>query len=130
MVNSFVIRSDVVVITIVGCAIATIAPFYTAFAYVSNGSVFARVCLFGVIACSEFFCATESSLQVKSICLRYPILTPIGVAILVTLYVTVIDCVVFRPVDPDSIFRRHGFATAEIASVGTHPFLHPLLGDY
>jgi hypothetical protein len=26
------------------------------------------------------------------------------------------------------LYWRHGFATAEIASVGTHPFLQPLLG--
>jgi hypothetical protein len=26
------------------------------------------------------------------------------------------------------LYRRYGFATAEIASVGTHPFLQPLLG--
>lgn len=55
-------RSDAIVIVVVGCVIAAIAPFDTAFAYLSNGSALARVCLFAVIGtCGAFLCREKWS---------------------------------------------------------------------
>jgi hypothetical protein len=77
-------RSDAIVIVVVGCVIAAIAPFDTAFAYLSNGSALARVCLFGVIGTCGVFCAEKSGLQVRPSGLRCPTLTPISISVAVT----------------------------------------------
>jgi hypothetical protein len=102
-------RSDAIAIVMVGCVIAAIAPFDTAFAYLSNGSALARVCLFAVIGTCGVFCAEKSGLQLRPSGLRCPTLTPIRIALLVAVYVIVIDCVVFRTIVPQStieLFRN------------------------
>jgi hypothetical protein len=224
-------RIDAIAIVVVGCLIAAIAPFDLGFAYLTAGSASARVCLLFAIATAGFFFAERSGLRLRASDLRFPILTPVIVALLVALYVTIIDCFVFRALLPQSyvelfytvpigqrlvvfmlrawneniiyrlfamsvfswlfglvwkngdgrptpgafaaaailaqtiniyvnvtsqlaapvtpvilaydlvryvfpgilwgyLYRRHGFATAEIASVGTHPFLQPSLGYF
>jgi hypothetical protein len=217
-------KPTAIIIVAVGCVIAAIAPFDTGLALLAKGSVLARICLFAAIACVGVFCSERSGLQLKSAGLRFPVLTPIIIALSVALYVSTIDCIVFRAIIPDiylNLFRnvplgtrllsfmmrawneniiyrltmmsalawlvgflwkngdrpaagafvlaavlaqvinisinvakpssptmlaydvvryivpgvlwgylywRHGFTTAELASVGTHPFLQPLLG--
>jgi hypothetical protein len=222
-------RIGAVVVVAIGCAIADVAPFDRGFAYLTSGSELDRVCLFAAIGSAGLFFAGRCGLRLKGSGLRFPILAPVTVAVLVALYVTVLDCFVFRamlprgyveqigalplgprllyfmlrtwneniiyrlfmmsglswligfvwktgdgrpaagafiaaaflaqvinlcinvifqlptPVTPLTLvydlvrfvfpgalwgylYWRHGFATAEIASVGTHPFLQPLLG--
>lgn len=218
-----------VAVVAIGCVIAAIAPFDLALAYVTGDSATARVCLVFAMACAGLFFAAKCDLHLPASGLRFPALTPVAVALLVAVYVTIIDCLVFRTILSQSyvdifnniplgqrllifmlrawneniiyrlfvmstlswllglvwkadtgraaagafllaailaqviniyinvvsqasapvtatilaydlvryvfpgvlwgyLYWRHGFATAEIASVGTHPFLQPLLG--
>jgi hypothetical protein len=100
---------NAIAIVAVGCVIAAIAPFDTAFAYLTNGSALARVCLLAVIGTCGVFCAEKSGLQLRPSNLRCPTLMPISIALLVAVYVIVIDCILFRTIVPQrtiELFRN------------------------
>jgi hypothetical protein len=98
-----------VVILLIGMAIAAIAPFDVAFAAATSGSRPGRMGLIAVLALIGAFCGNRVGMRLEGHGSRRPVLIGVAGAVAVAVYVVALDGVLFRASLPVSYL--HFFET-------------------
>jgi hypothetical protein len=84
----------------IGALIAWLLPFDTTLMAITGDSAVSRALLVMVLVLVGGFCADRAGLRLEGHGVAYPFLLGVGAAILVAVYVIVLDCLLFRSLLP------------------------------